>query len=64
MHLYRNGIRLVCLARLTVYCQTPVQVLGLGVDFVLPLSQQQQQQEEEQEEQEEEQGPPPNFPQK
>ena len=29
------------------YCQTPVQVLGLGVDFVLPLSQQQEQQEQE-----------------
>ena len=28
------------------FCQTPVQVLGLGVDFVLPLSQQQQQQEQ------------------
>ena len=25
-------------------CQTPVQVLGLGVDFVLPLSQLQQEQ--------------------
>ena len=29
------------------FCQTPVQVLGLGVDFILPLSQQEQQQEEE-----------------
>ena len=28
------------------YCQAPVQVLGLGVDFVLPLSQEQEQQEE------------------
>ena len=25
------------------YCQTPVQVLGLGVDFVLPLSREQEQ---------------------
>ena len=24
------------------YCQTPVQVLGLGVDFVLLMSQEQQ----------------------
>ena len=32
------------------YCQTPVQVLGLGVDFVLPLSQQEQEQQEQQEE--------------
>ena len=40
---------------LTSYCQTPVQSpdfsLGLGVDFVLPLSQQQEQ-EQEQEQQE------------
>ena len=50
MHLYRNGIRLVCLARLTVYCQTPVQVLGLGVDFVLPLSQEQEQEQQQEEE--------------
>ena len=28
------------------YCQTPVQVFGLGVDFVLPVSQQEQQQQE------------------
>ena len=36
------------------YCQTPVLGLGLGVDFVLPLSQQEQeQQEQEQQEQEE-----------
>ena len=26
------------------FCQTPVQVLGLGVDFILPLSQEQEQQ--------------------
>ena len=31
------------------FCQTPVQVLGLGVDFVLPLSKQEEQQQEEQE---------------
>ena len=44
------------------YCQTPVQSpdfsLGLGVDFVLPLSQQ----EQEQEEQEEQQEPHQNIP--
>ena len=43
------------------FCQTPVPSpdfsLGLGVDFVLPLSQQ-----EEQEEQEEEQEPHQNIP--
>ena len=36
------------------YCQTPVQSpdfsLGLGVDFVLPLSQQEEQQQEEEQE--------------
>ena len=39
-----------------IYCQNPVQtsVLGLGVDFVFPLSKQQEQQQEEQEEE-----PPP-----
>ena len=31
------------------YCQTPVLVLRLGVDLVLPLSQEQQEQEQEQE---------------
>ena len=40
------------------YCQTPVQVLGLGVDFVLPLSQEEQQ-EEQQEQQEQ---PHQNIP--
>ena len=30
---------------LKYYCETPVQVLGLGVDFILPLSQQEQQEE-------------------
>ena len=35
-------------------CQTPVLVLRLGVDFVLPLSQQQEQQEQQEE-------PPPNI---
>ena len=39
------------------FCQTPVQVLGLGVDFVLPLSQ-----EEQQEEQQQEQEPHQNIP--
>ena len=38
------------------FCQTPVPSpdfsLGLGVDFVLPLSQEEQEEEEEQEEQE------------
>ena len=34
-------------------------VLGLGVDFVFPLSQQQQEQEQEQEQQQEQQQPPP-----
>ena len=37
------------------YCQTPVQSpdfsLGLGVDFVLPLSQQEQQQEQQEQQQ-------------
>ena len=32
--------------QIQLYCQTPVQVFGLGVDFVLPLSQQEQQQQE------------------
>ena len=38
------------------YCQTPVRSpdfsLGLGVDFVLPLSQQQQQQQQQEQEEE------------
>ena len=41
------------------YCQTPVQVLGLGVDFVLPLSQEQQEQQEQEQQQEE---PHQNIP--
>ena len=36
-------------------CQTPVFGLGLGVDFISPLSQQEEQQQEE---------PSPNFPHK
>ena len=36
-------------------CQTPVLGLGLGVDFIFPLSQQEEQQQEE---------PSPNFPHK
>ena len=36
-----------------------VPVLGLGVDFVLPLSEQEEEQEEQQAEQEEE--PPPKL---
>ena len=43
------------------YCHTPVQVqtsvFGLGVDFVLPLSQEQEEQEEEEEQEE----PTPKF---
>ena len=31
------------------YCQTPVLGLGLGVDFVFPLSQQEQQEQQEEE---------------
>ena len=46
------------------YCQTPVQSpdfsLGLGVDFVLPLSQEQEQEQQEQEQQQEE--PHQNIP--
>ena len=40
-----------------VKLQSKVQSLGLGVDFVFPLSEQEEQEEQEQEEQE----PPPKY---